>query len=103
MMTKFATLKIENGVAVETDVMNLDLSTIPSSDPLSFAWGLRQGQNCLKNKTEPNHGSKHTDLSQEYLRGFLVGYRGILVPEGTKMKKGDEISYRLSHLNTLKT
>ena len=49
------------------------------------------------------HGSKFRELAQEYLRGFLFGWTGILVPEGTKIKNGQERSYALVKLDTLKT
>jgi len=90
-MTKFGTLSIENGVAVEKDVMELDLNRLPCSDPIAFGYGISFGQRCLKNKFNPvdvDHGTKHSELAPEYLRGFLFGYRGILVPEGTKIEKG---------------
>lgn len=78
----------------------LNLQNIPSSDPLAFAYGLHTGQMYLKETQEKkvmhvriNHGSPHRELAQEYLRGFLLGYRGILVPEGTKIRKGEEQSF----------
>lgn len=96
---------------VETD-LEVDVHTLPSHDPLAFGMGIASGQARLKliqrKKTERiyaepiNHGSNHSELVPEYLRGFLFGYKNILVPEGTKIKKGQEQSYALLHLNTFK-
>ena len=44
------------------------------------------------------HGSKFTELAPEYLRGFLYGFKGLLVPEGTKFRKGNECTLALHHL-----
>lgn len=101
-MTKFGELVIENGVAKEKNVMELDLNNLPSKDPIAFGYGLSYGDRCVRNKEKPDHGMKHSELSQEYLRGFLLGYRGILVPEGTKIKKGYEQCYALLDKNILK-
>ncbi len=101
-MTKFGTLELKNGIAIEKDVIELDLNTLPSTDPLAFGYGVSYGQRCARNKTKIDHGSKHSELAQEYLRGFLVGFRGILVPEGTKIKKEQETNYSLSSLNLIK-
>jgi len=104
-MTKFGTLALENGRLVEKHTMELDLNNLPSSDPIAFGYGIHSGQRCLKEKIQAmdvKHGSKHSELAQEYLRGFLLGYKGILVPEGTKIKKGYERCYALLDKNILK-
>lgn len=102
--TFFGTID-EKGVVTET--MSLDITKLPSHDPLSFAYGISRGQQSVKQKKEDkyfviNHGSNHRDLAKEYLRGFLYGYKGVLVLEGTKIMKGQEQSYALHHLNILK-
>lgn len=88
----------EKGKLIKT--LTIDLSTVPSSDPIAFAYGINSGQRCVKEKLRVDHGAKHSELAPEYLRGFLFGYKGILVPEGTKIRKGEEQSYRLIDLNT---
>src|ERR1039457_5138156 len=104
-MTTFGTLEIENGEAVVKDEMKLDLNTLPSSDPMAFGYGIAKGQWTIRKANEAGrdyiynfkkiHGSNYKELAQEYLRGFLFGYKGILVPEGTKIKKGEEACYAL--------
>lgn len=121
-MIQFGTID-SNGIV--TKEMNIDLNSLPSSDPLAFGYGINAGQRKLKLdlesgnkkirgytidknnhyhriKYEEIHGAKFSDLAQEYLRGFLFGYKTILVPEGTKIKKGEELCYTLLHLNTYK-
>jgi hypothetical protein len=87
----------------------VDLNTVSSSsDPLAFVLGVSNGQYNAAYKSKKNrnhvvnHGVKYSELAPEYLRGFLFGYRGILVPEGTKIRKGQEQNLALSHLNTYK-
>lgn len=94
-MTIFGNLN-ENG-EIENK-LKIDLKSMPSSDPIAFSYGIHSGQNAVKKKNADknyviNHGSKFSDLDQEYLRGFLFGYKGILIPEGTKIKKGTEQTY----------
>lgn len=109
-MTKFGTLELVNGKLVEKDVMHIDINQMPSSDPLAFAAGIHAGQRELRYKNENRtrrsfeevHGSKYSELAQEYLRGFLFGFTQILVPEGTKIRKGQESCFALHHLNTYK-
>lgn len=100
MKTLFGTMN-EKGEIVHQ--IELDINELPSSDPLAFATGIACGQrHAILGESRIIHGAKHSELAQEYLRGFLLGYRGILVPEGTKIKKGQEQSFALYHLNTLK-
>lgn len=103
-MTTFGTLQKDGTV---TNKIEVELNTVPSNDPLSFMYGVKSGQDRIKyEKDTPikyhresiNHGSLYRDLSQEYLRGFLYGYKGILIPEGTKIKKGQETCLALLNL-----
>lgn len=98
-MTTFATM---NNKAEIIHKIELDLSKLPSSDPIAFGYGIQQGQYHQKTTSKINHGSKHSELSQEYLRGFLLGYKGILVKEGTKIRKGEEQNYWHLNNNILK-
>lgn len=101
-MTLFATLQPDGSL---TDELELDLHKLPSNDPLAFGYGISTGLK-LRGERYPDfrkvHGSNHSELAPEYLRGFLLGYKKILVPEGTKIKKGEETCYALLHLNILK-
>jgi len=102
-MTLFATLQPNGSL---TDELELDLHKLPSKDPLAFGYGISTGLK-LRGEKYPDFkrvhgGGKWSELAQEYLRGFLLGYKSILVPEGTKIKKGEETCYALLHLNTLK-
>ena len=110
-MTTFGTLEIENGEAIVKDKMEFDLNSLPSSDPMAFGYGISRGQRLVKEAQKNKyidydfmkiHGSKFSELAPEYLRGFLFGYKGILVPEGTKIKKGQEACYALFDKNTYK-
>lgn len=100
-MTTFGTLTRE-GVLV--DKMEIDLNSLPSSDPLAFGYGIAKGKRYKQEDFqtfEEIHGSKYSELSQEYLRGFLLGNKGILIKEGVKIKKGYERNYYHSKDNTL--
>ena len=73
--TMFGTL-LPTGEVVNK--MEVDLHTLPSSDPLAFMGGIMSGKEEAQNeqiyngrKKPINHGSKYSELSQEYLRGFL--------------------------------
>jgi len=100
-MTTFGTLQPDG---ILTDELELDISTLPSGDPIAFAYGFWTGLKLRKEEYPPSnpHGSKFSELAPEYLRGFLLGYKFILVPEGTKIKKGQERCYALLSLNILK-
>ena len=92
-MTMFGTLT-KTGEVV--DKIEVELNTVPSSDPLAFMYGVYKGQSYLgsqKNVRPINHDSLFRDLDPEYLRGFLYGFRNILVSEGTEFEKGQEQSY----------
>jgi len=98
--TQFGTIDEKGRV---TNTIEVDINLLPSADPFAFAYGIHRGQYHLKNKDNViDHGSKHSELAQEYLRGFLFGYKQILIPEGTKIRKGQEQSYALLHLDTYK-
>ncbi len=76
----------------------VDINTINSGDPLAFAYGVSRGIQVRKmaatfTDSKKIHGSNFSELSPEYLRGFLLGYKGFLVPEGTKFRKGQEQSF----------
>lgn len=97
METVFGKIDAQGNV---TETIKLDINKLPSSDPLAFAYGISSGiqhkQQVIDNQSHRNksfkeiHGSNYRKLAQEYLRGFLLGYNGILVKEGTKIKKGHE-------------
>lgn len=98
-MTTFGTLTQKGEVI---NKIKVDLNNVPSTDPIAFMFGVKSGQDRihyeqeLKHYRDPiKHGSLHSELAQEYLRGFLYGFKGILIPEGTKIKKGQEQSYAL--------
>jgi hypothetical protein len=99
MNTLFGTID-QNGTVTKN--FETDLHSIPSKDPLAFAGGINFGISQRKKTGIINHGLKHSELSQEYLRGFLYGYKGILIPEGTKIKKGQEQNFSLLHLDQRK-
>lgn len=101
-MTRLATLIIENGIPVLQNEISVDLKDVPSSDPLAFMAGVQKGQHnaqlLSKDRSHKiDHRAKFTELAPEYIRGFLFGFRGILVPEGTKIRKGEE--QNLFHLS----
>lgn len=100
-MTTFATLQPDGTL---TDELELDINKMPSKDPIAFSYGFWVGIRLRKEKYPLSnlHGGKFSELAQEYLRGFLLGYKSILVPEGTKIKKGEERCYALLSLNILK-
>ena len=110
-MTEFATMSLENGGLVKNHSIQIDLNRIPSNDPLSFAYGISRGQYYAKLESQGkfdnyppnkvNHGSPFRELSQEYLRGFLLGKMGILVKEGTRIRKGQELNYYFFDKNLL--
>lgn len=90
METIFGTIDVKGNVE---ETIRLDINKLPSRDPLAFAYGINKGQWYIKQGTDHSkidHGDKHSELAQEYLRGFLLGYRGLLIEEGTKIKKGQE-------------
>lgn len=102
-----------NSRGVVTKHLEIDLNNIPSKDPIAFAFGLSRAIQQRKKEDEKRildrkdtfeeiHGSKYRELSQEYLRGYKLGYVGILLPEGTKIRKGTESNYFDYHLNILK-
>lgn len=107
-MTTFGIME-QDGTVI--DKVEIDLSKVPSNDPIAFMFGYMKGRTRRKDfdageklgKSTKLHGSKFSELAQEYLRGFLFGWAGILVPEGTKIKNGQERSYALFELDTLKT
>jgi len=99
MKTTFGTLNKSGEVKINLEV---DLNTLPSADPIAFGYGISYGRSMHEKRKAPDHGLKHSELSPEYLRGFLFGYTGILVPEGTKIRKGQEANFSLLHLNVLK-
>ena len=107
-MTTFGRLE-QDGTKI--DKVEIDLSKVPSNDPIAFMFGYMEGRTKRKDfdareklgGSTKLHGSKFRELAQEYLRGFLFGWTGILVPEGTKIKNGQEASYALFELNILKT
>lgn len=87
--------------------LECNLNELPSSNPLAFGYGISRGQQYLKGEQKHmpdkiNHGSKWSELAPEYIRGFLFGYRSILVAEGTKIKKGQERCYALLDKNIIK-
>lgn len=90
--------EIKNGTVVPiVQAFEVDLRTVPSSDPLAFVMGISRGKFYAANRDKLHnglmkidHGCNHRDLAKEYLRGFLLGYRGILVKEGTRILKGCE-------------
>lgn len=105
MNTFFGTLNADGSV---TENLSVDLSKVPSSDPIAFAYGVARGRS-MANDDKPKsyspkkiHGSNFSGLAKEYLRGFLFGYKGILVPEGTKIVKGQEMTLALMNKNILK-
>jgi hypothetical protein len=97
MKTKFGYFDKDFNV-IET--IEVDIHSIKSDDPIAFAYGVSRGMQCQsKSKydrwdSKSIHGSLHSELAPEYLRGFLLGFKGYLVPEGTKLRKGDELSFR---------
>ncbi len=103
MSTVFGTLQKDGTV---TNEMVIDLNTLPSSDPLAFGYGVHAGKQYALLGNEvwrwKGHGSNHRELAPEYLRGFLLGAKGILVAEGTRFRKGQERSYFFSDKNILK-
>ena len=108
MKTKFGTL-LESGEVV--DEMSVDLNQLSSNDPMAFAYGMQCGRVQKKNdgqyrystqRFKKVHGSNYRELSMEYLRGFKLGYTGILLPEGIKIRKGTENGYLNLELNLLK-
>lgn len=109
-MSKVTHVEIKDGKLEEVSNMEINFNSLPSSDKLAFGYGLARGQHYLKvnkgknswQKEPMKHGSNHRELAPEYLRGFLLGYKGILVPEGTKIKKGEEQSLYHFDKNILK-
>lgn len=97
METLFGTLEIENGIAVVKNEQRVDLSTLPSPDPLAFMMGIRTGQEKVNTyrKFENIHGCKFNELASEYIRGYLFGRTGILVAEDTKIRKNQMDNYSL--------
>lgn len=106
-MTKFGTINNKGKV---TELFELDLNKVGSfsSNPLAFSYGMSRAIQLKKEEEsltdfqkkyeyystfESIHSSKYSELSQEYLRGFKLGYTGILLPEGTKIRKGTERTY----------
>jgi hypothetical protein len=97
METIFGTLHKDGSVE---EHLKVDVNKLPSSDPFAFGFGISSGVRFRKQteaapddryKTfEQLHGVKYREIAQEYLRGFLLGYKGILVKEGTKIRKGME-------------
>ena len=112
-MTEFASISIRNGELVKDHSIQIDLNRVPSNDPLAFAYGVSRGQYYAKLESQGkfdnyppnkvNHGSPFRELAQEYLRGFLLGKMGILVKEGTRIRKGQELNYYFSGENLLKS
>lgn len=95
MKTKFGYFDKDFNIVATIEV---DINKIESFDPLAFAYGVSSGviwrDKDIRGKKI--HGdSRFTDLAPEYLRGFLLGYKGFLVPEGTKFRKGNELSFAL--------
>lgn len=94
-----------------TETIRLDINKMPSSDPIAFSYGISRGIQFNKQKVadkyysptyEQIHGSKYRELAKEYLRGFKLGYRGILLPEGTPIRKGTEFTFFDMDKNILK-
>lgn len=81
--------------------IEVDLTTINSKDPIAFAYGVAKGiATRTKSKydrwdSRSIHGSLFSHLAPEYLRGFLLGYKQFLIPEGTRMMKGQELNFAL--------
>lgn len=113
-MTVFGTATgVEGGsLKVETN-FTVDLNQVPSSDPLAFMFGANGGAGERKRllqehgkswyewRGQYNHGCNWRELAPEYIRGFLFGFMGILVPEGTKIRKGEEQTWFHSDKNML--
>lgn len=108
--TIFGTMN-EKGEVTKT--LEVDISSLSSSDPLAFAYGISRGKNLVIENNKKNecskivdfkeiHESNYKELTLEYLRGFKLGYTGILLPEGTKIPKGTERSYFDCNKNILK-
>lgn len=98
MFTTFGTLEKDGTISNE---IKINLNELPSSDPIAFGYGISNGQRHARSKAQVNHGSNFRELAPEYLRGFLFGYRGILVVEGTKFRKGQEQSFYFHDKNVL--
>lgn len=101
-MTEFSILTLKDGELITEQSMIVDLLSLPSSDPIAFAYGVSQGKYYSKTGMETkkiDHGANFRELAQEYLRGFLFGYTGILIPEGTRIKKGQEQNNYFHNLN----
>lgn len=105
-MTLFANAILQNNNLELEDSIEIDLNKVPSSDPIAFSYGLFRGKSYKPNPNvnetfEVIHGANYREISQEYLRGFLLGRTGILIEEGTKIKKGQESNYYFSNKNLL--
>ena len=101
-MTEFSTVTLKNGELIIEQSMIVDLHNLPSSDPIAFAYGISRGKYYAKTGMETkkiDHGVNFRELAQEYLRGFLFGYKGILIPEGTRIEKGQEQNSYFHNLN----
>lgn len=94
-MTLFANAIIRDGKVELKDSIEIDLNKMPSSDPIAFSYGYFRGRSYKENPNVAEtfkvvHGANYRELSQEYLRGYLLGRKGILIKEGIKIKKGQE-------------